>query len=60
MAFDRLENIVIEQESTQPAEIVLQSPPGPAPPEKEKRITAHDLFTFFTATIIRQNEPFVR
>jgi hypothetical protein len=60
MAPDRPENTIIEQEKKHPAEGLPQMPVSLAPPEKEKRIAAHDLFTLFTATIILQNEAFVR
>jgi hypothetical protein len=60
MALDRLDNVGIDQERKHNAEGIPQPPVDLAPPDNEKRIAAHDLFTLFTATIILQNEPFVR
>ncbi|WP_276484189.1 hypothetical protein [Paraflavitalea pollutisoli] len=60
MAPESIEYSSIEQQREHVAE-ALPHPPVPlALPEKDKRITAHDLFTFFTATIIVQKETFVR
>ena len=60
MAFDRLENCSIGQERKQAAEAVPQTVVDFIAPEQELRIPAHDLFTLFTATIILQNELFIR
>jgi hypothetical protein len=60
MPVDSPTNKIIEQERKHPAEYIPQTPANQAPPAKEQRIAAHDLFTLFTATIILKNETFVR
>lgn len=57
MTYERLKSTVNEEESKQTAEIM---PRPPLSAGIDKRITPHDLFSLFTATIILQNESFVR
>jgi hypothetical protein len=60
MTLERLENNFNEEESIHTAEIIPQPPLNVGVPGKDNRINPHDLFTLFTATIILQNEAFVR
>lgn len=60
MAPENFENTSIGQTRNHDAEALPHSSQTLAPLERDKRITAYDLFTFFTATIIVQNETFVR
>ena len=60
MTLERLENNFNEEESIHTAEIIPQPPSNIVVPGKDNRINPHDLFTLFTATIILQNEAFVR
>ncbi|MGN6417006.1 MAG: hypothetical protein ACTHMC_05925 [Pseudobacter sp.] len=60
MTYVRVEAIYNEEESKQPADIAPRPPLNVIVPDKDKRMTPHDLFKYFTATIILQNESFVR
>lgn len=60
MTIERLDNNFNEEESIHTAEIIPRPPLSAVIPDRDKRINPHDLFTLFTATIILQNEPFVR
>jgi len=60
MTPEKLESNFNEEESIHSAEIIPRPPLSIVIPGKDIRINPHDLFTLFTATIILQNEAFVR
>ncbi len=60
MAFGRLENTIDDVERKHNADFLPLTSESIVAPDKEKRIAPHELFTLFTATIILQNEFFVR
>ena len=60
MTPEKLESNFNEEENIHSAEIIPRPPVNIVVSGKDNRLNPHDLFTLFTATIILQNEAFVR